>query len=294
MSKSQKFVIGMLVLLAALALIFWGFSKDCLQKHHYYLLHAMIPLAAGFVAWSFHGALDLKVTKSGWEGLALGAVGGFGVFVILLKVLQPSGTSDCIDASKASAASLHQLRAEVIETVSEYNNRRTNPALLGEIRRRGREQAERVLALPQADLSDANKTLAHVTASYGYIISALAEDSQTGADPGFVTSCADSAIQQAFTALRVIEVGRASEHNVGFNQWLVRDEIVDRVNYVLAVGYSFLEKHRSKGADQTLLALERMDRVFRSEANILDEPILANTCKKYSKSARWSRVCSRD
>lgn len=301
MTRRNRLWIGMMIFVAALVLIFWSFSLPCLRKHQADILRAVLSLAAGFIAWSFHGALDLKITDARWEGVAIGAVGGFGVFVLMLYVFQPS-SSNCDPVVLPGAASrekLADLRMEVIGLVAEYNNRRPNANLLNDIRKKGEQRANDLLQLPKDSFVPAEHIAVHLNAAYGFLVSCLSEDLMPDASKEFVASCAHSLVREATTALRIVENSDIVPQNgvkdqvalAAYRAWLQNDSVADRTQYALAIGHALLEKYKSKGADLSLTALQKMDRSFRQQANILDEPILRSMCKKF-KGEEWVKVCA--
>jgi hypothetical protein len=288
MIRTQKFVIGMTVLLAALGLMAWGFSKSCLEPHQYWLLHAIIPLAGGFIAWSFHGALNMHVTNSVWEGFTVGAVGGFGVFLIMLHVLEPPRTSGCSTPRPSSSIRFQELRTEVINLISEYNNQRSRPDLLADTRRRGRQLGADLLQVSRDDLSPAEIVALRLNSSAAYLISGMAEDLMKAPDKRFVLECADVAVEQAHMGLQIIE----DTHEAEFVKFVRGDFIRDRLSFTLAASLALQAKYRGQDPDLVLAALRNMDRGFRTKSNIKGEPVLASFCEKFKAQEQWRLACS--
>jgi hypothetical protein len=79
------FFLGIFIMLVAVGMAVWGFSLQDLSKDQRFILHWILPLASGFAAWSFAGSLSAK--GKGWQGFAIAATGGFGVWLISNFVL---------------------------------------------------------------------------------------------------------------------------------------------------------------------------------------------------------------
>jgi hypothetical protein len=73
------FVVGCVLLLAALAAFFWAFALGNLTQSQHFLLMWLLPLASGFACGCFAGSL--KATGP-MGNLALAATGGFAVWVL--------------------------------------------------------------------------------------------------------------------------------------------------------------------------------------------------------------------
>jgi hypothetical protein len=79
------FFLGCFILLVAIGMALWGFSHGDLSKDQRNILLWILPLASGFSAWSFAGSLSVK--GKGWQGFAIAATGGFGVWLLSHFVL---------------------------------------------------------------------------------------------------------------------------------------------------------------------------------------------------------------
>lgn len=84
------FLVGCIALALAGGLAIWAFSKDCLSDHQSLILLWAFPIASGFAAGSFTGSLKLSGPIN---GLSVGAVGGFAVWLLTFVFWLPSGTS---------------------------------------------------------------------------------------------------------------------------------------------------------------------------------------------------------
>lgn len=89
----QRFVVGSTLLVFAVALAFWGFSKGVLSDDQRRILLWLLPLASGFSACAFAGSLSVKA-QGLLPGLVVAATGGFGVWLLTFFFLFPSTGSD--------------------------------------------------------------------------------------------------------------------------------------------------------------------------------------------------------
>jgi uncharacterized protein (TIGR02594 family) len=78
------FIVGSIILCAALGAFFWAFSLGTLSPSRRFLLLWMLPLASGFACGCFAGSI--KATTKGT--LAVVATGGFAVWLLTFFLLQ--------------------------------------------------------------------------------------------------------------------------------------------------------------------------------------------------------------
>jgi hypothetical protein len=85
----RYFVVGVILLIFAMALAIWGFGIGRLTPDQRFILLWALPLASGFAAGSFTGAIKTE-GKRLIPGLAIVATGGFAVW-LLSYFLLPKG-----------------------------------------------------------------------------------------------------------------------------------------------------------------------------------------------------------
>jgi len=84
----QRFLVGLMLLLVAVAFAFWGFSKNTLSYDQRQILLWILPLASGFGAGAFAGSLSVKA-KGMAPSLVISATSGFAVWVLSFFFLFP-------------------------------------------------------------------------------------------------------------------------------------------------------------------------------------------------------------
>ncbi len=107
------FIIGCIALVIATGLAIWAFSKDCLNNYQGLILLWAFPIASGFAAGSFTGSL--KIPEKATNGLPVGAVGGFAVWLLTFFFWLPSG------ASVSSCGNLQKLQVTKFDFLVESN-----------------------------------------------------------------------------------------------------------------------------------------------------------------------------
>jgi hypothetical protein len=304
MPKNKKFIIGMIVLVAALALTVWAFSMDCLKSHQYWLLRALIPMSAGFIAWSFHGVLNLRITNSAWEGASIGAMGGFAAFVIMLNVLTPPKIECHVteSAEQRTKREFRELRTHVLELVADYNNLRQRRDLLDDVRNKAKILGEKLNRLVPSNLNIAEQIGVRLNSATAYGISALAEDAinvgTNATRSEFILPCVDQVFAQAKSALdRLDDFNHLSEQPGVLPEefknetleWLQADKVRDYLLLSLAQAQAFNYKYRSTPVEEVRVALDRLDRTYKDRANLRGDPIFSEVCKQFPEP-----VCGRD
>jgi len=76
----RHFIVGCVLGVFSIGMATWGFSIGNLTKDQRFILHWLFPLTSGFAAWGFAGSFSAK-TKD-WQGFAIAATGGFGVWLL--------------------------------------------------------------------------------------------------------------------------------------------------------------------------------------------------------------------
>tara|TARA_R110002049_G_scaffold70521_6_gene182122 strand:- start:11952 stop:12935 length:984 start_codon:yes stop_codon:yes gene_type:complete len=89
------FLLGILLLLIAVAFAGWAFYEECLSSSRQNILRWALPLASGFAAWSFSGSLHVRTAG----GLIAAATGGFAVWLITIYILIPTSDAGCGEAA---------------------------------------------------------------------------------------------------------------------------------------------------------------------------------------------------
>jgi hypothetical protein len=120
-TRLQRFSIGLAFSIVGIGFAIWAFQKGCLMGAQPQIIQALIPLAAGFAAWSFYGAAQVKVPqiKASELGvkLMIMATGGFAVWLVTIYILIPRSAALC---EKVSA------REMFLSAVGEIRNLRGN------------------------------------------------------------------------------------------------------------------------------------------------------------------------
>ena len=78
--EPRFFYVGCVLLLFAVGMAMWAFSKGDLTADQRNILLWCLPLASGFGCWTFAGSLSAKA--KGWQGITISAMGGFGVWFL--------------------------------------------------------------------------------------------------------------------------------------------------------------------------------------------------------------------
>lgn len=76
----RHFIVGCVLGMFSIGMAIWGFSLGNLTKDQRLILNWLFPLTSAFAAWGFAGSFSAK-TK-GWQGFAIAATGGFGVWLL--------------------------------------------------------------------------------------------------------------------------------------------------------------------------------------------------------------------
>ncbi|VTS07994.1 hypothetical protein [Tuwongella immobilis] len=74
------FYLGCFLLLIAVGMGGWGFSKGDLTADQRVILLWCLPLSSGFGSWTFAGGITAK--SKGWQGFVISATGGFVVWLL--------------------------------------------------------------------------------------------------------------------------------------------------------------------------------------------------------------------
>jgi hypothetical protein len=74
------FILGCFITAVAVVMAAWGFSLSTLTKDQRFILHWIFPLCSGFASWCFAGSITARA--KGWQGFAIAATGGFGVWLL--------------------------------------------------------------------------------------------------------------------------------------------------------------------------------------------------------------------
>lgn len=96
-SKAKYFLVGVVCLVAALALAGWGFALGTLTPDQRQILLWLLPIASGFACSSFAGGISAKA-RGLLPGLLVTATGGFAVWLISFFVLFPSSKPEILPA----------------------------------------------------------------------------------------------------------------------------------------------------------------------------------------------------
>lgn len=167
--ETRYFVLGILLLVSAIAFAAWGFYEDCLSVSRQNILRWALPLASGFSAWSFSGAIHAKVAN----GLIVAATGGFAVYLITVYTLIPTQDSSC-QPQNACVNEINDLRY-LGKALYAYD-KNPNLAELHKVDREALGSARsisRVLRSPSG-LSAQETISCRGFAGFGYMISAMA------------------------------------------------------------------------------------------------------------------------
>jgi hypothetical protein len=78
--EPRFFYLGCFLLLIAVGMAAWGFSKGDLTADQRGILLWCLPLSSGFGSWTFAGGISAKA--KGWQGFVISATGGFAVWVL--------------------------------------------------------------------------------------------------------------------------------------------------------------------------------------------------------------------
>lgn len=76
----RHFIVGCVLAAFSIGMACWGFSLGNLTQDQRFILNWLLPLTSGFAAWGFAGSFSAKTR--GWQGFAIVATGGFGVWLI--------------------------------------------------------------------------------------------------------------------------------------------------------------------------------------------------------------------
>lgn len=87
------FILGVFFLLVAVGFAGWAFYEECLSQDRLRILQWALPIASGFMAWTFTGTMTTRGRSFG-AGLVVFATGGFAIWLITTYVLIPTITSD--------------------------------------------------------------------------------------------------------------------------------------------------------------------------------------------------------
>ena len=87
------FVVGVVFLLAAMGLAGWAFYLKCLSQNQLQILQWALPIASGFMAWTFSGAIKAEA-KGLLVGAAIVATGGFAVWLLTTYLFIPKLIED--------------------------------------------------------------------------------------------------------------------------------------------------------------------------------------------------------
>jgi len=78
--EPRFFYLGCFLLLVAVGMGVWGFSKGDLTPDQRGILLWCLPLSSGFGSWTFAGGIIAKA--KGWQGFVISATGGFAVWLL--------------------------------------------------------------------------------------------------------------------------------------------------------------------------------------------------------------------
>ena len=87
------FIIGVVFLVVAIGFAGWAFYLKCLSQSQLQILQWALPIASGFMAWTFAGALRVEA-KSLIAGAAIVATAGFGVWLLTFYFFIPKIVDD--------------------------------------------------------------------------------------------------------------------------------------------------------------------------------------------------------
>jgi hypothetical protein len=84
--EPRFFVVGIILLLSAVGMAFWGFGTRDLSQDQRWILRWLFPLASGFGAGAFTGSISAKGRRLTY-GLLVTATGGFAVWLLTYLIL---------------------------------------------------------------------------------------------------------------------------------------------------------------------------------------------------------------
>jgi hypothetical protein len=286
------FAIGCVLLVAAIGLAGWAFALGCISVYQEKVLLWALPLASGFAAGSFAGALTVKNKDSTIiPGLLVTASGGFGVWLITIYVLIPVINGPECGIRRAAEQRVIDISTSIRAEGANYERGSTKyPLLLKDVFSTSSHFAEELLNQPEAGL-DARHQLTRLTyGSDGYLYSALAGDLIQGNKPDIVRSArsASDAAAKCLAKLGWLKThaqDRQDPHRLDWDDaynWSLAQNIGNYCVYSAAASLTLLLKYADGVRPKDIASLmETADGNYLSNYPPYKDPIFAWACSLY-------------
>jgi len=299
LTRNQRFAIGCVISAVAIAFAFWAFHKGCLEGVQPQIVQVLLPLAAGFAAWSFSGTIRIHATEMGLlPKAAVVATGGFAVWLATAYMLIPRSDETCKKQSISARERLIEAVAGIRSIRGDYAFSLTGDQQAArKVIANAPAQIAKLVAVESAALTQVERIHRSANIARGHLYFGLAWQS-TESNVQKAIDAAEASIKWSSRALEEIEPlwksdatpGNAlSAHASAQIAWLKAQRYDEFVSQIL--GRAHLLSYRCGRPDyaQAVAAFARVSRSYRHDEGLMSEPLIRWFCEKHPAEAT---VCS--
>lgn len=296
------FVIGCILLAAAILLAFWGFQLGCLSVYQERILQWALPLASGFGAGAFAGALTLNSKSNRLiPGIIVTASGGFGVWLITVYVLLPiAGGPGCSDRRDREQRVM-DLRGKITEQAGDWERASGKyPSMLDNVRRESKRLADEILRQPASEIDAKHQLTRLAYGSSGHLYAALAGD-LLHSDLTEIVGNAKNAVTNAQACIELHswlrEHGQSPKdpHRIQWDEayaWGLAENLGNYCLYVGATAMTLLVKYSNARISEVRTVFSNIDSEYLRRYRPTAEPIFQWACEAHGQSL-GEKICAR-
>lgn len=299
LTRNQRFAIGCAISAVAIALAFWAFHKGCLEGVQPQIVQVLLPLAAGFAAWSFSGTIRVHSTEIGMlPKAAVVATGGFAVWLATAYMLIPRSDETCRKQSVSA-------RELLIEAVAGIRSMRGDYAfsLAGDQQAARKVLADapaqiaKLVAVDSAALTQVERIHRSANIARGHLYFGLVWQG-IESDPRKAIEAADASIKWSSSALEEMKPllnadaapGRSqSPHASAQVAWLKGSRYDEFVGQILGRAHLLAYRCGRPDYSQAITAFSRVSRTYRHGEGLMSEPLIRWFCERHPAEVN---VCS--
>jgi hypothetical protein len=295
------YVLGVGVTLFAFFMVYEAFQKTCLTSQQMTLLRFVLPLAGGFIAWTFAGQMTAKAKKLGL-GLTVAASGGFAVFLLSVLLLEPNvgeeGKGSCAaQGPNRSQVLLRDFATNVANVNAHFSELKIAAGNRENVHREAVGLVGEGNALPDSELRIVERILKTQYLAQLQLICALTIDVRVKSAIEDGARCAAAAIRLGEDASKLIAAaeheGSSAQERAEVSEFVAKKRTREKIVYVEGLAAMFLhlvaEDHQIGDKTTMAVVLRRFEPLsydFLKQHNASTEEVMQWFCKKYPQQAR--------
>lgn len=297
LTRNQRLTIGFVFTAVGVAFAVWAFYRGCLQGVQPQIVQALLPLAAGFAAWSFSGTIKLDAKDLGLlPRTMIVATGGFAVWLATAYILIPRSDKAC---DKESA------REQLLAAVSGIRTMRGDYAYVlagdrtaaAKVLNRGPGLILELENIDAGKLTGAERIFRDANIGRGYLYMALvwemAEQNKAKAIDiaGQSLSWAGRAKSEMDTYLKGYAPTLAQDADQYARQrlWLTQENLDQFIYQMIGRAHLVAYKAGSSSYADAVEAFRKVSSAYRKSEGLDEEPLLKWFCKQHPSE---EAICS--